>query len=221
MKADYFTPDSISQKAKAMLRRLGGYARDFRDTFTPAHSALLVIDMQKYFLEPSSHAFLPSAPAIIPGLQKLINEYSSKGRPIVFTRHLNTQQNARSLGTWWADTIRESDPLSEIIDDLDISAGTVIKKSQYDAFYESRLEEILREKQVHQAVITGVMTHLCCETTARSAFVHGFDVFFTIDGTATHDEDCHLSTLLNLSHGFAAPVITEDLLVYLQGQDGG
>jgi bifunctional isochorismate lyase / aryl carrier protein len=59
------------------------------------------------------------------------------------------------------------------------------------------------------------MTHLCCETTARSAFTHGFEVFFTIDGTATYNERFHIATLLNLSHGFALAVLVEEVIEML------
>jgi isochorismate hydrolase len=60
------------------------------------------------------------------------------------------------------------------------------------------------------------MTHLCCETTARSAFVRGFEVFFTIDGTATYNQGFHLGTLVNLSHGFATPVLASEILSTLE-----
>jgi isochorismate hydrolase len=56
------------------------------------------------------------------------------------------------------------------------------------------------------------MTNLCCETTVRSAFVHGFECFFTVDGTAAPSERFHVSTLLNLSYGFAVPVLVEELV---------
>ena len=64
-------------------------------------------------------------------------------------------------------------------------------------------------------VVSGVMTHLCCETTARSAFVRGFEVFFLIDGTATYNKEHHLATLLNLSHGFANLVLSGEIFVAL------
>ncbi|MES0360330.1 MAG: isochorismatase family protein, partial [Anaerolineales bacterium] len=64
---------------------------------------------------------------------------------------------------------------------------------------------------------SGVMTHLCCETTARSAFVRGFEVFFVIDGTATYNEDYHMATLLNLAHGFTTPVLTKEVLKFIHG----
>ncbi|MCL0073361.1 isochorismatase family protein [Dehalococcoidia bacterium] len=181
-------------------------------TLDPRRSALVIVDMQRYFLEDSSHAFIPAARAIVPRLTKLIQAYSQHGLPIVFTRHLNTDANAGMMSRWWQDLIRADDPASEIIPEFDLSQGVVIEKSQYDAFYETALDEMLREKGVTQIVICGVMSHLCCETTARSAFVRGFEVFFTVDGTATYTEAFHRATLLNLAHGFAVPVLTHEIL---------
>ena len=97
-----------------------------------------------------------------------------------------------------------------------MSNGIVLKKSQYDAFYDTSLEDVLKKNRVSQVVICGVMTHLCCETTARSAFMRGFEVFFTVDGTATYNKNFHLATLLNLSHGFATPTLVNELLTSLR-----
>jgi isochorismate hydrolase len=121
------------------------------------------------------------------------------------------------MATWWRDTITVDDPLSAIISDFDFSNRFVLSKNQYDAFYRTSLEEILHKKGVAQLVISGVMTHLCCETTARSAFVRGFEVFFVIDGTATYNENHHMASLLNLAHGFATPVLTNEIFQSLNG----
>jgi isochorismate hydrolase len=56
------------------------------------------------------------------------------------------------------------------------------------------------------------MTHLCCETTARSAFIQGYVVFFVVDGTATYTESFHRGSLLSLSHGFAVPILVDEIL---------
>ena len=93
-------------------------------------------------------------------------------------------------------------PDSAIIALLDTSKGVVLQKKQYDAFHQTDLESILRGRGVEQVVVTGVMTHLCCETTARAAFVRGFEVFFCVDGTATYTEELHHAALLTLTHGF-------------------
>jgi len=62
------------------------------------------------------------------------------------------------------------------------------------------------------------MTHLCCESSARSAFMRGFEVLFTIDGTATYREDFHRAAILNLAHGFAHPVLTGEIIKGLENR---
>ena len=52
-------------------------------------------------------------------------------------------------------------------------------------------------------VVCGAMTNLCCETTARSAFVNNFDVVFLRDGNATTTQEFQDATLTNLEFGFA------------------
>jgi isochorismate hydrolase len=218
MKTRYFSPENIDQEAHDLLQKVPGAKRHRAPTFNPASSALLILDMQSYFLEPASHAFIPSAPAIVPGLMDLAEAYFSNNLAVIFTQHLNSIQDAGSMGTWWKDLISIENPHSAIIPEFDYSHRSVLRKNQYDAFYETSLEEILRRKSVSQVVISGVMTHLCCETTARSAFVRGFEVFFLVDGTATYNQDHHLATLLNLAHGFATPVLTTQLQAALQAQ---
>jgi len=82
--------------------------------------------------------------------------------------------------------------------------GTFIihDKSRYDAFQGTRLEELLRHLNIQTVIVGGVMTNLCCETTARRAFVLDFDILFLKDGTATSDKKLHDATLLNISFGF-------------------
>jgi isochorismate hydrolase len=220
MKTLYFSPENIESRSTEMLQYLPGNERRRIDLFAPKNSALFILDMQSYFLEPSSHAFIPSAEAIVPGLQKLADAYYEKNLPVIFTQHLNTPQDAGSMSSWWRDTIRIEDPLSAIIPEFSYSNRFVLRKSQYDAFYETSLEEKLNRLNVKQVVICGLMTHLCCETTARSAFVRGFEVFFVIDGTATYNIAHHQATLLNLAHGFATPVLVAELLAELEVKAG-
>jgi len=209
----YFTKDNLRQKGHDLLADVQGFRSRHDQTLDPKRSALLVIDMQRYFMDETSGAFLPASEAIIPGVLRVIDIYSDAGSPILFTRHLNTDANAGMMFSWWhGDLIRPEDSLSEISPRFDVSRGTVIEKSRYDAFYQTQLEEMLRRQEISQVVICGVMTHLCCETTARSAFMRGFEVFFAVDGTATQTEAFHRATLLNLAHGFAVPVLVEEIV---------
>ena len=209
MKESYLTNRSFLHEVEELVSWSAGLGRA---SFTPGATALLVVDMQGYFLDPASHAYLPSGADIVPGLVSLSRAFWQSGLPVIFTRHLNTEEDAGALGTWWNDLIRVEDPLSEIAPALDTSIGTVIEKSQYDAFHCTGLEDTLRERGVERVVVTGVATHLCCETTARSAFVRGFEVTFPVDGTATYDAQHHLATVLNLAHGFATATRVRDLV---------
>ena len=211
MKTTYFTPENISEEALAITRALPESLKKQKTGFQPLRSALLVLDMQSYFLDPSSHAFIPSAEAIVPGLKALAGSYYAHNLPVFFTQHLNSSQDAGSMARWWQDLISIENPLSGIFPEFDFSNRYVLRKSQYDAFYQTDLEEILKRRGVSQVVVSGVMTHLCCETTARSAFIRGFEVFFLVDGTATYNKEHHLAALINLAHGFAVPVLAGDI----------
>ncbi len=90
----YFTRTNLRRKARSMLAELEGFRARRQQSLDPKRSALLVIDMQRYFLDESSEAFLPASKAIIPGILKMINGYVRTGSPIFFTRHLNTDSNA-------------------------------------------------------------------------------------------------------------------------------
>ncbi len=216
MKTEYFTPATISAKSRELLEAIPAKRSLSHSRFEPARAALIILDMQRYFLDPGSHAFVPSAAAILPGVLGLAGVFREKGQPVVLTRHLNTHENAGAMTEWWADLIREDDPASEIVAELDDPDAIRIEKSQYDAFHKTGLEQHLRSLDITQVVIAGVLTHLCCETTARSAFMRGFKVFFAVDGTATYHEDFHRATLLNLCHGFVVPVRVNDIRVIVE-----
>ncbi len=218
MKQRYFTPETIQSESERMLHAARQIRQRGARALDPKHSALLILDVQDYFLDESSHAYIPSAHAILPRLQGLIGAYSKAGLPVIFTRHLNTPAEAGMMARWWRDLIHPENPLSGITSALDLTAGQVLEKSQYDAFYKTALESILRERGVEALVLCGLMTHLCCETTARAAFVRGFEVFFPVDGTATYNRAFHEATLLNLSHGFATPVSVAEILAVFGGQ---
>ncbi|MHA1464558.1 MAG: isochorismatase family protein, partial [Candidatus Heimdallarchaeaceae archaeon] len=110
------------------------------------------------------------------------------------------------------DNIKPDSDLSKITNLLNKQSIEVIEKNQYSAFYETELENILKDNEIEQVIITGVMTHLCCETTARDAFMRGFEVFFVVDATATYSEELHLGTLRAISHGYGTCISSEEII---------
>lgn len=218
MKERYFTIKALEQQSRDLYRQVVELSPPKEYSFRPGQSALLVLDMQAYFLDANSHAYIPSAEAIVDGIVKLIKAYSDYERPIIFTQHVNSSENAGMMSTWWRDLLTVQNPLHQIIPVLDRTNGRIIKKSQYDAFHKTHLNENLHARGVTQVVLCGVMTHLCCETTARSAFMYGYEVFFPVDGTATYNLQYHRASLLNLEHGFANLVFVDDILGAIRGE---
>ena len=209
----YFTNKNIDRVSLEMLRSLQrrklvhGNLKINHDRV-----ALLVLDMQKYFFDQKSHAYIPSGQAIIPVINNLIKYFSSLQLPIIFTKHFNEPETAGMMGTWWKELIDRNSSEADLIDEIDATKGTLIYKEHYDAFWNSNLDIMLKDKDVRQVLITGVMTHLCCESTARAAFIRNYQVFFAVDGTATYSQDMHLASLLNLAHGFVKPVLSNEVL---------
>lgn len=216
MKESYFTSENIHDQSVAMLSNIRDIVplkmARLSTVQPPGGIALLILDMQQYFLEPQSHAFVPSAPAIIPNILKLQHFFTQHRWPIIYTRHLNTPSDGGLMDSWWRELIQPGNPLSSIIQPLAAPKKDILHKTRYDAFLYTDLEERLKRAGVSRVVICGVMTHLCCESTARSAFMRGFQVLFSVDGCAAYNRRFHNAALLNLAHGFAFPLLVEEIL---------
>lgn len=213
MKEAYLNSSTLEKSVDDLLAELT--AIDYRHKpwkLNPDKAALLVLDMQNYFLDPASHAFTPSAPAILPNVEKLIFMADKNNMEIIFTRHVNDNLNAGRMDKWWKDMISDGSYEAEIYESLGQYDGKIVTKNQYDAFYNTDLEEYLHSKNIEQVIISGLLANLCCETTARSAFVRGFEVFFPFDATVAYNRVFHLSTFRNLGFGFCPLIRTSELI---------
>ena len=216
MKEQYFTRDSIKTLSNDWYKDHANPTKEKYQPFRIDDAALLLLDTQRYFLDPQSHAYVPSGPAILDPLNEIADLFVSKGRPVVATQHINSKSDANRMDDWWSEMITAEHDLVGLDPGIKVKPDIVFTKSQYDAFYKTDLFSWLEQKSIKQLVIGGLMTHLCCETTARSAFVRGYEVFFLADGTATYNQEFHISTLKNLAHGFAIISTVERLLGEVQ-----
>ena len=217
MKEEYYSHSSLDRQAQIFLREVMPLRAHHKMQLNFAKVALLVIDLQKFFFDRRSHAYVPSMSAIIPRVLKLQDYCLHNGIKVIQTCHSNTADNAGMMAKWWYNhVLAATDPRVEIIEEIAQPEIKPIAKSQYDAFYHSVLASVLRAYGIEQLIITGVMTHLCCETTARVAFTRGYEVFFCIDGTATYNRSFHLGSLLNLAHGVAIPMLVAEVIEQLE-----
>jgi isochorismate hydrolase len=182
-----------------------------REPPEPAKPALIVVDMQRYFLEEGAPAHL-GAERIIPKVQELVGAFTNAGFPIYVTRYSSAEIDG-PVENWWGvrlepdDRWAELDPRIVYPDD-----AVVLDKHMYGTFSSTDIDARLRRSGCDSVVVCGVMTHLCCETTAREAFLHGYVVFLVADANATSTEELHLSTLRALAHGFAYIVSTDEMI---------
>ena len=214
MRGEYITFKNVKEKTAEWMEELEVNRKRHKDfVFKPEISTLLVIDMQNYFLDEDAHAFIPVGKFILSQIKKLVEKYYEKNLPVIFTRYCVLKEDPDDImNKWWGSVLMVDDPESFITKELNTDRGKVVLKPGYSAFFKTGLERMLMSKGVKQLLICGVMTHLCCETTAREAFQRGYEVYFTVDGTGTYDEEIHTASLFNLSHGFAVPVTTEEIL---------
>jgi bifunctional isochorismate lyase / aryl carrier protein len=180
----------------------------------PPRCALLVIDMQRYFADPRGRSFLPATDDAIPEIRALLDAWRGLGGTVIFTRHAHEgAHDLGMLGKFFTEHIREGLPEAEIIPALAPSAGEpVLRKRTYDAFHGTPLESILAERACTQVLVTGVLTHICCETTARSAFCRGFEVYVAADATASSSEERHLGSLLSMADCVAIVMSAAEIL---------
>ena len=215
----YVTAETMGTKAVEWLEKIRPYnVHEMRlDT---AKSALLVVDMQRFFLEDDSPTFTCGAAAILPTVKRLIAAFRKAGRPVIFTRHVHHPDDLDSgiMGWWWEGKCLEGSRESEIHPELTPMPGEkVVFKHRYSAFYNTDLETVLRCLKVEDLVVSGVMTNLCCESTVRDAYYRDFRVFIPADGTGTINEEMHLASLLNLAYGFAFVTTGEGIVRPLEG----
>ena len=202
----FVTPDNLTERTAYWLDQIQARNRSRPNLFLePSKCALIVVDMLHYFTHPDGRVYLQSAEAIIPRISTLLRYWRNTSGTVVFTRHChNGKHDLGMLGKFFSDYINCGRQESEIISRLaPLTEERIFQKNTYDAFHRTGLEEYLKELKIEQVLVTGVLTHLCCETTARSAFVRGFEVYIAADALTSSTEELHLGSLLGLANGVA------------------
>jgi nicotinamidase-related amidase len=216
----YVTQETISAKGKLWLEHIAPFNTHAMH-LNRDKAALLVIDMQHFFLDPASPSFTCGGLAILPQIKKSIHAFRQAGRPVIYTRHVHhpDRLDAGIMAWWWEGMCLEGSPESEVHQDLSPESNEkVIFKHRYSAFYNTDLETVLRCLHVEDVVIAGIMTNMCCESTARDAYYRDYRVFFLADGTGSITEEMQLASLLNLAFGFSWVTDVDTVVAQLREQ---
>lgn len=215
-KEHYFTDENREEKIAEWKGILSNYySKKKKFKFSIEQTALLVIDMQEYFLNAESHAFIQSSRTIIKPILKLIKTFQQKQNTIFFTQQgfePEKDDHRNMMKRWWKGSLSTEDPMFTISPEFDADSDSIYFKTGYDVFGETNIGSILNRLGYSKLVITGVATHLCCESIARQAFDYGFEVYLPIDCLASYTEEFHLNSLKAASHGFGIPITSEEIL---------
>jgi len=183
----------------------------------PNKPALLVIDMQKYFCDPDAPAYGFDFELILEPINILIEAFN--GLPVYATRYYS-KDGKDPTAKWWNAALEINSEWTALDHRLKLPFGAVLlDKHLYGAFSSTDLDKQLKKAGVDSVVICGVMTDLCCETTAREAFQLGYTVYFMGDATATSEPMLHFSALATLAHGFAYIVTVDEVIELLEGKN--
>jgi len=159
-----------------------------RVTLDPTRTAVVVVDMQNDFVRPQGKLHVPAAQDIVGPIVRLLEKARRAGVLVIYTQDLHGPEDPEyhiwgehvKAGTWGAEIIDELAPQPE---------DEIVPKPRYDAFYASRMEDLLRtHPHIDTLVITGTVTNICVLHTAGSAALRWYKVIVPKDGVAALSE---------------------------------
>ncbi|MSO66080.1 MAG: isochorismatase family protein [Alphaproteobacteria bacterium] len=212
--------------AKARQRSLG-------EKSDPAHTALLVVDMQNDFCHPDGFygrrgMDVAAMPTLAARVQALVDEARRLGILILWIRAhyddlalgapmaevLNRPGRtsgsclAGSFGADWFGSLRPREGANE----------AVVTKHRYSAFWDSAVDLYLRSNAIQTVVLCGVSTDVCVESTARDAFFRNYFIVTAADASSSRPE-FHRTALDALARAFGVVHTTDELLASWRGAD--
>lgn len=180
-------------------------------------AALLVHDMQQYFVRPYQRDASPMLP-VVRNIARLIAHARAAGIPVFYTaQHGNQDRRDRGLqADLWGPGMSDAPEHQPILPELAPEQGDfVLVKHRYSAFQRSNLETLMRVRGRDQLVVTGIYAHIGCTMTAGEAFQRDIEPFFAADATADFSREKHMMALNYVAGTCAVPMTTEQLLAAL------
>lgn len=202
-------PDYVIGRIMAKRGRLEVF-----DKFDPKRTALLIVDMQNFYVEE-----VETARSIVPNINRLASACRAKGVPVFWV--IMTVADREGGESRWpiyhnhfftpAKGANHRNMLSEgahghrIFAELNVDPGDVIvRKSRFSPFIAgaSDLHERLRARGVENLFVCGTATNMCCESTARDAMMLDYKAVMVEDANAARFDDDHLAGLISFYQSF-------------------
>ncbi len=225
----------IAQQAIDISLRRRGRIQPF-PTIEPKKTALLVVDMQTGFLAPGAVGEIPVAREIVPNINRLARTLRAAGGTVVWIVSTYGPGAERDWTTFFnfiitgetSDRFRlafsEGTPEHALWHELDRAADDpVVSKNRLTPFADPAkiMELLLRQRGIDMVLVTGTVTNVCCECTARDAAMRNFKTVMISDANASRNDVEHNATLSIFLQAFGGVIDTNEAVRMIeQGAKG-
>ena len=205
------------------------------DNLDPVKSALVVVDMQNAFMLPGvAHSRCPMAEKIVPNINRLAQTVRDTGGTVFWIKTTFTEEALRSWSTYFgmASPERVTKRIEALTADsighrlwsgLDVRVqDPIVEKNRFSAFIQgsSDLGAALHERGLDTILVTGTVTNVCCESTARDAMMLNFKTIMVTDGNAATTDEDHAASLIAFYLTFGDIMSTDMLIACLERNAG-
>ena len=209
MPHDVKIPDYVIERIMAKRGKLEVF-----DEFEARKTALLVIDMQNFYV-----AEVDTAISIVPNINRIAQACREKGAPVIWVI-MRCAENEGAPSQWQIyhkyffteakgqNHLTKLSPGNEgyeIYPDLEVKdEDRIVTKKRFSPFIvgASDLHEILQGMGIENLIVTGTATNMCSESTARDAMMLDYKVVMVEDANAARYDDDHLAGLTSFYQSF-------------------
>jgi ureidoacrylate peracid hydrolase len=197
------------------------------DDLDPAKSALVVVDMQNAFMLPGvAHSLCPMAEKIVPNINRLARTVRETGGTVLWIKTTFTQEALQSWSTYFGmvsqqrvakriEALTADSKGHALWSGLDVQPqDPIVEKTRFSAFIQgsSDLAAVLRACGLDTVLVTGTVTNVCCESTARDAMMLNFKTIMVTDGNAATTDEDHNAALIAFYLTFG-DIMSTDMLI--------
>ena len=196
------------------------------DQLIPAKTALLVIDMQNFFVEQGQALEVPAARKLAPNINRLTQATRASGGTVIW---IQMTLNDADLDRWSVflpangsrarfQPVADGEYGHQIWKEMTVMPeDLIVQKRRFSAFIQgsSDLHKILQERGIDTLIIAGTLTNVCCESTARDAMMLNYRILMVADANATLTEEAHRAALMNILFVFGDVQSTADVMKML------
>src|SRR5260370_15750688 len=195
--------------------------------------ALVIVDMQNDFVRVGAPLEVPEARPTIAAHQALLAACRPRRIPVIYTKFLAGPDWTpiwewspqvyppvcccwKGFRRYYKDVDKELD-CADIIDEIYPEPGDpIVDKFGYGAFHNTNLDDLLKARHVESVLITGTVTQICVEETARESFKRGYRTTLISDAVATYAPDLQAAVLQNFAHKFGWVSTAKEIIAQVE-----